>query len=80
MLRRFSIFSYQNQKLFQSSPDPEAGCYEVCQMLRPMQYQFQSSPDPEAGCYDIGFCYYRDVGSFNPHPTRRPGATALMAS
>ena len=38
--------------------------------------EFQSSPDPEAGCYELPHPSYLrwDIG-FNPHPTRRPGAT-----
>ena len=36
---------------------------------------FQSSPDPEAGCNDMRFSVKDEIFSFNPHPTRRPGAT-----
>ena len=37
--------------MFQSSPDPEAGCY-LANSTHPIFFpMFQSSPDPEAGCY-----------------------------
>ena len=42
----FSAFT-----MFQSSPDPEAGCYVLSQASRSLYTTFQSSPDPEAGCY-----------------------------
>jgi len=110
--------------MFQSSPDPKAGCYGWYEHQSPRPGEFQSSPDPKAGCYLIGAigssysrlvsiltrpegrvlqryydamtkilefqsspdpkagCYLLVQGlivqpdSFNPHPTRRPGATA----
>ena len=39
--------------MFQSSPDPEAGC--IAKPLYPVvpSGSFQSSPDPEAGCDDM---------------------------
>ncbi len=37
---------------------------------------FQSSPDPEAGCNNVRITWYTSCKGFNPHPTRRPGATA----
>ena len=39
------------------------------------QWTFQSSPDPKAGCYHRWAPQRRSPGRFNPHPTRRPGAT-----
>ncbi len=36
---------------------------------------FQSSPDPKAGCYAIMLRRSQRLMGFNPHPTRRPGAT-----
>ena len=36
---------------------------------------FQSSPDPKAGCYVRQILFARSRYCFNPHPTRRPGAT-----
>ena len=40
-----------------------------------LQAWFQSSPDPKAGCYWTSSPYAYETISFNPHPTRRPGAT-----
>ena len=38
-------------KVFQSSPDPEAGCNaDYGRLDLALLYWFQSSPDPEAGC------------------------------
>ncbi len=37
---------------------------------------FQSSPDPKAGCYIVSMPLVASICRFNPHPTRRPGATA----
>ncbi len=39
--------------------------------------RFQSSPDPKAGCYPSDHLLPPPLGCFNPHPTRRPGATAM---
>ncbi len=36
---------------------------------------FQSSPDPEVGCNDFQHLSYLPKICFNPHPTRRSGAT-----
>ncbi len=40
---------------------------------------FQSSPDPKAGCYQIEDAGKYSPRGFNPHPTRRPGATRMSA-
>ena len=37
---------------------------------------FQSSPDPKAGCYSRSAAPWLCCCGFNPHPTRRPGATS----
>ncbi len=110
--------------LFQSSPDPKAGCYvaavtfasevlgfnphptrrpgatrqigpnghnEPVSILTrpegrvllltfpssPRALRFQSSPDPKAGCYMSCLRGMKLMNSFNPHPTRRPGATYM---
>ncbi len=42
----------------------------------PHSSQFQSSPDPKAGCYQAKYSVYCLRLCFNPHPTRRPGATS----
>ena len=83
---------------FQSSPDPKAGCYplpgpgcpprDVSILTRPegrvlpmaihglrAPDRFQSSPDPKAGCYGLALVVIDYLQRFNPHPTRRPGAT-----
>ncbi len=65
--------------VFQSSPDPEAGCNMANAKTAIKRLKFQSSPDPEAGCNTTpvnGRC--RLTVSFNPHPTRRPGATTTL--
>jgi len=36
---------------------------------------FQSSPDPKVGCYRPRQCHRPSPRCFNPHPTRRSGAT-----
>jgi len=61
---------------FQSSPDPKAGCYFYPPSCNATQLKFQSSPDPKAGCYLFPHLRHElPEWSFNPHPTRRPGAT-----
>jgi len=37
--------------MFQSSPDPKAGCYLFESLAHRDVCRFQSSPDPKAGCY-----------------------------
>ncbi len=85
-------------EVFQSSPDPKAGCY-IVNILRGRRLYvsiltrpegrvllnesalaledavFQSSPDPKAGCYSSVSFSSKGGSRFNPHPTRRPGAT-----
>ena len=62
--------------LFQSSPVPEDGCNLLVHgYFTNSGSQFQSSPVPEDGCNHrrilVGICVRR----FNPHPSRRTGAT-----
>ena len=38
-------------------------------------WQFQSSPNPKVGCHTQLFLSLRTARRFNPHPTRRLGAT-----
>ncbi len=95
--------------MFQSSPDPEAGCNVDGEYATYIPRKFQSSPDPEAGCNDLGTTARGRVNvvsiltrpggrvqpsvslkpcltsflcqrCFNPHPTRRPGATTACGS
>ena len=63
-------------QLFQSSPDPQAGCNATADVTLPATITFQSSPDPQAGC-NHGLMFYKIqyTISFNPHLTLRPGAT-----
>ena len=61
--------------MFQSSPDPKAGCYPGISVGLGRMFSFQSSPDPKAGCYNCCQAFNKPESSFNPHPTRRPGAT-----
>src|SRR5207245_561127 len=39
---------------------------------------FQSSPDPKVGCNTCQGIQKQHTRSFNPHPTRRSGATPLV--
>ena len=66
---------------FQSSPDPKAGCDHVGRPGAGWQAGFQSSPDPKAGC-DRSPAAWSCLCPccFNPHPTRRPGATSHLRS
>ena len=63
---------------FQSSPVPEDGCNSSMSASPPLGIRrFQSSPVPEDGCnQDPGSVRGRCCG-FNPHPSRRTGATLL---
>jgi len=63
---------------FQSSPDPKAGCYDGPFEMTDYPPGFQSSPDPKAGCYGIAAAAIFEAKCFNPHPTRRPGATKFL--
>ncbi len=75
-----AIYSYHTSE-FQSPPDPEAGCDHETLIVVATVPRFQSPPDPEAGCDNHAAMSLYDPASFNPHPTRRPGATtAALAS
>ena len=61
---------------FQSSPVPEDGCNYLRVCGHSIQRdRFQSSPVPEDGCNHIRSCLFGRTHSFNPHPSRRTGAT-----
>ena len=73
--------------MFQSSPDPKVGCNKHRASMRGPR-MFQSSPDPKVGC---NLSDRRRRGAwpatppprppltcFNPHPTRRSGATPIL--
>jgi len=40
-------------------------------------WQFQSSPVPKDGCYAFAILAVTSIGGFNPHPSRRTGATLV---
>ncbi len=48
--------------------------------LSPRTCWFQSSPDPKVGCYASLVAFTLSSPSFNPHPTRRSGATVRFAT
>jgi len=61
---------------FQSSPVPEDGCNQLGSSPNMPSRVFQSSPVPEDGCNDVsGMGANRSISGFNPHPSRRTGAT-----
>ena len=60
---------------FQSSPVPKDGC-NVSGTLREGTYHvFQSSPVPKDGCNGGIDWLLQPIAGFNPHPSRRTGAT-----
>ena len=63
---KVSILTRPEGRVLRSS---EKGCCPEC--------SFQSSPDPKAGCYNHDTKPTAEHTCFNPHPTRRPGATCL---
>ena len=64
--------------LFQSSPVPKDGCNMSCTSLISLKFRFQSSPVPKDGCnWGILGATPQAIASFNPHPSRRTGATAF---
>ena len=66
--------------LFQSSPVPKDGCNSVKIFSGTVLEGFQSSPVPKDGC-NVGLAAVLPPGSsFNPHPSRRTGATAINQS
>ncbi len=56
--------------LFQSSPGPKAGCYDVVCYQYESAALFQSSPGPKAGCYRRGvrLCVHSDAFQSSPGP------------
>ena len=61
---------------FQSSPVPKDGCNWVIWKPRTTRWiPFQSSPVPKDGCNRYTACDRYAIGCFNPHPSRRTGAT-----
>ena len=67
----FSISTWR----FQSSPVPEDGCNAIAYATPVSCTGFQSSPVPEDGCNTHTAKPKRRLCRFNPHPSRRTGAT-----
>ena len=66
---------------FQSSPVPEDGCNAMACRACSYPLMFQSSPVPEDGCNGRpARPRGRGRGGFNPHPSRRTGATGVEFS
>ena len=66
---------------FQSSSSPKAGCNMRCTTASPASLMFQSSSSPKAGCNEADEKgNARAEFGFNPHPARRPDATAWNSS
>ena len=67
---------------FQSSPVPKDGCNPMSRSWPlPPTFSFQSSPVPKDGCnyrYTVQCTDFSPSG-FNPHPSRRTGATCSLA-
>ncbi len=56
---------------------PEGRVLPLTTSQRDGSFRFQSSPDPKAGCYEPTVIEPLLEPRFNPHPTRRPGATEV---
>ena len=61
--------------MFQSSPVPKDGCNLCHHIILAYIYMFQSSPVPKDGCNGKHILRRRRSAGFNPHPSRRTGAT-----
>ena len=60
---------------FQSSPVPKDGCnWKTC-ATGAGGWMFQSSPVPKDGCNPHTRRFAKEAPGFNPHPSRRTGAT-----
>ena len=66
---------FTRNEMFQSSPVPEDGCNVHCGTIHTVISRFQSSPVPEDGCNGRWTRAMRPSQGFNPHPSRRTGAT-----
>ena len=74
---RADVLRFAPMPEFQSSPVPEDGCNaDTCRPGVATRW-FQSSPVPEDGCNVQAVLITHPVWSFNPHPSRRTGATAV---
>ena len=70
----------QSRHLFQSSPDPKAGCYVVTTDSRFCAICFNPHPTRRPGATRPIMAPAKNQRGFNPHPTRRPGATSPSTS
>ena len=61
--------------VFQSSPVPKDGCNLAMARSVQLGISFQSSPVPKDGCNEIERMLAVEAEGFNPHPSRRTGAT-----
>ena len=61
--------------MFQSSPDPEAGCNTIIHTLEFDEKGFNPHPTRRPGATHASRVTGKGERGFNPHPTRRPGAT-----
>ncbi len=66
-----SPFNPGDEKRFQSSSSPKAGCYGRSNVRFIRVRRFQSSSSPKAGCYYVHLAKIRGQPCFNPHPARR---------
>ena len=71
------IFAQERARAFQSSPVPEDGCNIRRTSIGEPSRLFQSSPVPEDGCNNAYTLRNTGLNSFNPHPSRRTGATGV---
>ncbi len=60
--------------MFQSSPDPKAGCYVKTKVTH-SRLNVSILTRPEGRVLLVVFMVETMSVRFNPHPTRRPGAT-----
>ena len=67
--------SFSSSAGFQSSPVPEDGCNGRRNCSAATADWFQSSPVPEDGCNTAAASASEERNGFNPHPSRRTGAT-----
>jgi len=65
---------------FQSSPVPKDGCNVYVGVNAVAPFTFQSSPVPKDGCNGHRHVVWCGYSGFNPHPSRRTGATAFKAA
>src|SRR4051794_37397710 len=65
--------------MFQSSPDPKAGCDPEGTAQVPSAFRFQSSPDPKAGCDAADFATALALHPFQSSPDPKAGCDLIEA-